>query len=427
MKVSPRLGSLVGIFALAALAFVPALAPAQTIDKKPEAKKEVLTKVSELLTTFAYTPKIDFTQWPVFVESQRDKIDEAKTDDEFTAAVNAALAKFGASHIVMTSPRGAEARRTASTVGIGIQSVPAKEGMLIVRVVPNAPADRVGLVPGDTILFVDGKPAQGTRGIAGEEGTTVTLNVRRADGRAEDLEIVRKRFSTARPEELTMIDGDTVMLSVHSFDMTYSADRVESLMEKAADKKNLILDLRDNGGGAVLNLQHLLGLFLPAETPFGTFITRRVVSRYEQEKGEKVDDIVKVAEWAPQKLKTPRSGEKAPFRGRVIVLVNGGSGSASEMAAAALRDVSGAMVIGKKSAGAVLVSVIVPASNGFMLQYPLSDYVTIKGQRLEGTGIKPDIEVAQAKPYRLPNEPDLALEKALDAFKTWASKGNGIR
>jgi len=71
--------------------------------------------------------------------------------------------------------------------------------------------------------------------------------------------------------------------------------------------------------------------------------------------------------------------------------------------------------------------VIVPASNGFMLQYPLSDYVTIEGQRLEGTGIKPDIEVTETKPYRLPNEPDLALEKALDAFKTWASKGNGIR
>jgi carboxyl-terminal processing protease len=408
-----------------ALVGAPSSGLAQTIDKKPDAKKEVLDKVSELLTTFAYTPKVDFRQWPAFIESEKAKIDDAKTDDEFTAAVNAALGKFGASHIVFTSPRGAEARRTASVVGIGIQGTPAKDGVLIVRVVPNAPADKVGLVPGDIILTVDGKPASGTRGIAGEEGTTVSLQVRKASGDSNQVEIVRKRFSTIRPEEYAVIDGDTASLTIHTFDTTYDADRVESLIAKAADKKNLILDLRDNGGGAVVNLQHLLGLLLPVDTPFGTFISRRVVERYEKETGKKGDDIFKIADWTTQKLKTPRRTETTPFRGRVIVLINGGSGSASEMAAAALRDVAGAMVVGKKSAGAVLVSVIVPATNGFMLQYPLSDYVTIKGQRLEGAGVKPDIEVTEAKPYRLPNEPDLTLEKALDAFKAWASKSGG--
>jgi carboxyl-terminal processing protease len=397
----------------------------QTIDKKPEAKQEVLDKISELLTTFAYTPKIDFRQWPSFIETEKAKLDAAKTDDEFTAAVNAALSKFGASHIVFTSPRGAEARRTASVVGIGIQGVPAKDGVLIVRVVPNAPADKVGLVPGDTILTVDGKAASGTRGIAGEEGTTVSLRVRKASGDSNDVEIVRKRFSTVRPEEYSLIDGETAMLTVHTFDTTYDADRVETLVAKAADKKNLILDLRDNGGGAVVNLQHLLGLLLPADTPFGTFISRRVVERYEKETGDKSDDIYKIADWTPQKLKTPRRTDTPPFKGRITVLINGGSGSASEMAAAALRDVAGAMIVGKKSAGAVLVSVIVPATNGFMLQYPLSDYVTIKGQRLEGSGVKPDIEVTEPKPYRLPMEPDVTLEKAIDAIRTWASKSGG--
>jgi carboxyl-terminal processing protease len=313
---------------------------AQTLSNRPEAKQEVLDKVSELLTTFAYTPKIDFRQWPTFIESEKAKIDEAKTDDEFTAAINAALSKFGASHIVLTSPRGAEARRTASVVGIGIQGAPAKDGVLIVRVVPNAPADQVGLVPGDTILTVDGKPASGTRGIAGEEGTTVSLHVRKASGDINDVEIVRKRFSTVRPEEYTVVDPDTAILTVHTFDMTYDADRVESLVAKAADKKNLIVDLRDNGGGAVVNLQHLLGLLLPADTAFGTFISRRVVERYEKETGDKSDDILKIADWTPQKLKTPRHTDVPPFKGRLVVLINGGSGSASEMAAAALRDVA---------------------------------------------------------------------------------------
>jgi carboxyl-terminal processing protease len=394
---------------------------AQTVDNKPELKQEVLDKVTNLLTRSAFVPGIDFNRWPSFLEAEKPKIESANTDEDFQNAVNAALHKFGASHIVLTTPRQGEIRKTGKTVGIGITSQTTEDGLMIVRTVPGASADRAGLKPGDIITLVDGKPVEGVKGIPGPAGTYVKLKVKHRDGKVEDYSLVRRAFSTVRPEELTFIGEDTAKLSIYTFDFTYDAERVENLMQKASKKRNLILDLRDNGGGAVVNLQHLLGLFLPENTPVGTFITRRMADRYVDATKGKITDIVEIAKWSDSKVKPMRNRNIELYKGNVAVLVNGLSGSASEIAAAALRDTIGATVVGRKSAGAVLVSVIVPASNGFMLQYPLSDYVTIKGLRLEGNGVTPDVEVNEPR-YRLPDTPDEAATKAAEILTRIASK-----
>jgi carboxyl-terminal processing protease len=292
---------------------------------------------------------------------------------------------------------------------------------LIVRTVSGAPADKAGLVPGDIIVKVDGKPAEGSKGIAGEEGTSVVLTVKKTDGRMQDYTLTRSKFSTKRPEELTEVDKNTAKLSIYTFDLSYDADNVETLMRRASKYKNLILDLRDNGGGAVVNLQHLLGLFLPEDKSIGTFVSRRLATDFVEKTGGSEKEVLKVAEWSrtserwkdnPNVQVRPFKNNSVPrYKGHTAVLVNRFSGSASEMAAAALRDLAGAEVVGTKSAGAVLVSVIVPASNGFTLQYPISDYVTVKGLRIEGNGVVPTAEVEDPK-IRLPNTKDPVVEKA---------------
>jgi carboxyl-terminal processing protease len=407
-----------------ALMMLTAFAPGQSETAiKDETKTEVLERVTNLLTRSAFVPGIEFSKWPSFVEAEKEKIDAAKTEEDFQRAVNSALAKFGASHIVLTTPKMAEARRTNQTVGVGITTQPVDEGLIIVRTVHDAPADKAGLRPGDVITSVDGKPVEGIKGIPGPEGTEVTLTVKRGDEKPKDYAIKRQKFSTIRPEELTWIDKDTAKLSVYTFDFSYDQDRVEGLMKDAQRARNLIVDLRDNGGGAVVNLEHLLGMLLPPDKPIGTFISKSLVRRYSAETGEDGKDLAKVAEWSDQKIK-PRLNRRVPrFKGNLVVLVNRWSGSASEIAAAALRDNANAKVVGTKSAGAVLVSVIVPASNGFMLQYPLSDYVTVSGLRLEGNGVVPDIEVEDPK-LRLPDAKDEVVAKAVQVFMA-KSKSNG--
>ncbi|HSI73002.1 MAG TPA: S41 family peptidase [Fimbriimonas sp.] len=414
-----------GILALLSIA---AIAPAQGKEVSADVKKEVLEKVTYQLTTHAYVPGIDFTKWPGFIEQHKKEIDDAKTEEEFQRAVNIALSDFGASHIVMTTPRQSETRRTGATVGIGISAQSTPDGLTIVRVIKDAPAERAGLLPGDVIVEVDGKPAEGTKGIAGEEGTKVKIKIKRPDGTTKELEIARHKFSTIRKEELVWIDKETARLAVYTFDLSYDRENVESLMREAKSAKNLIVDLRDNGGGAVVNLEHLLGLLMNPEQPIGTFISKRTVNEYKAATDGKDTDLEAIASWTSKNKVRPQANRRlAPFKGSLTVLVNAFSGSASEIAAAALQETQGAKVIGTKSAGAVLVSVIVPAANDYMIQYPVSDYVTIRGRRLEGNGVIPDIE-AKDPQIRLPNAKDAVIEAALSLLaksKDPSGKGSG--
>jgi carboxyl-terminal processing protease len=392
---------------------------AQTVDNQPEVKAQVIEKVSKLIQSNAFVPGIDFKKWPDFLQVEQPKLDAAKNDAEFQSAVNEALRKFGASHCVLTTPKMNETRRTSRSVGIGISGQVVEGGLMIVRVVAGGAADLAGLVPGDVVVEVDGQKVEGTRGIPGEEGSKVKLRVRHGNGKVDAYELIRRPFSTIQPEEIAYVDDQTSRITVHTFDFTYDPDRVESLFEKAASRPNLIIDLRDNGGGAVVNLQHFLGLLVPEDTPVGTFISRRNVDRFVEETKGSPTDLPAIAAATPNKLKPLMNRHVLRYIGRVVVLINGGSGSASEMCAAALRETVGATVIGRKSAGAVLVSIIVPVSNGFMLQYPLSDYVTTTGKRLEGQGVTPDFIVEEPR-IRLPQGKDLAVAKAVEVLASLA-------
>lgn len=408
--------------AIAALALLTSAAFAQTVDGKPEIKTQVLDRVTTLLTHQAYVPGLDFEKWKDFAESEKAKLDESKDDDEFARAVNEALTKFGASHIYFATPRSADTRLNARMVGIGINPMKVDEGTLIMRTVPGAPADKAGLKPGDIILKVDGQPVDGIKGIAGPEGTKVVLTVKHTDGKVKDHTLTRATFSTVRKEELTEVDKNTARLSIYTFDLTYDRQNVEQLMLKAQKYPNLILDLRDNGGGAVVNLQHLLGLLVPANTTVGTFVNRQLANDYVEKTGGKETDVTKIADWSraqdewfEQQIRPIKNRNVDTYKGHVAVLVNQFSGSASEICAAALRDTIGAEVVGTKSAGAVLVSVIVPATNGFTLQYPISDYVTVKGLRIEGNGVVPTLVVEDPK-IRMVGVPDPVVTKAAESM-----------
>lgn len=393
----------------------------------PEVKQQVVSKVTDILTRAAYVPGVDFAKVGEYLETEKEKIDAAKSDEELQSAINSALAKFGMSHVVLTTPRMAEQRRTQQTVGVGITTQPDDEGhLVIIRTAKDASAEKAGIVPGDVVTAVDGKPVNGISGIPGPEGTTVTLTIRRADGKSKDFTLVRKPFSIKRPEELTWVSKDTARLAIYTFDFSYNSENVEKLMTEALRAQNLIIDLRDNGGGAVRNLEHLMGMLLPPDKPIGTFVSRSLVRQYQEATSDPSSDPVKVAAWTEDKI-MPSLNRRVPrFKGNVVVLVNRFSGSASEIAAAALREGIGAKVVGSKSAGAVLVSVIVPATNGFMLQYPLMDYISAKGLRLEGNGVTPDV-VAEEPKIRLPNTKDEALDKAKTVFTSWKTEASGLR
>ena len=385
----------VSLAAVALFASTLAIAQSPGTPITQDQKDNVLRDMEDVITRRAYVPGVDFSKWPALVKKHQAKIDEAKDQANFTGVMNEALREFGFSHIVLFSPQAADARQNRKMAGLGIRIQPEDKGLRIVLVFPGTPAEEVGMRPGDLIVAGDGKPVKSTADLAGEVGSKVKVTVER-EGVKKDFNITRRMFQTDLPETLNWVNSETAILTIPTFDLGFTRPRVADLMVDALKAKNLILDLRGNGGGRVDNLLYLAGYFFDETKPIGTFVNRKMADDFSKETGQPATDAISVAKWTSDRLKTfgPRAER---FAGKVAVLVNEGTGSASEMMAAALRENMDAKLIGSKTAGAVLASQMRPISEKFMLQFPLMDYVTIKGYRIEGNGLKVDEEAPLPK------------------------------
>lgn len=352
-------------------------------------KDDVLKEIGRIIAKDAFVPNVDFKAWQGFIDKQKPAIDKTTTQNEFGAAVQKALNSFGFSHFYVMTPQMVESREKHRVVGIGILIAPMPNGVGVARVYPDSPAEKAGLVPGDVITAVDGKKAESSAPIRGEEGTDVHIDVLHADGHKQRYTLQRAGYSTVEPASVKFVDNDTAVVRIPTFDVSYDRKQVEEVMRQAASAKNLVLDLRNNPGGAVVSMLHFLGLVLKEGTPIGTFINANNVQSYQKAHPGPVD-VAKVAETLNNHLRTSGQPGLPYFKGNIAVLINGGTGSAAEMTAAALHDIRGATVVGSKSAGAVLISILRPLPAGFRLQFPLADYVTSNGVRLEKTGVVPD-------------------------------------
>ena len=194
-------------------------------------------------------------------------------------------------------------------------------------------------------------------------------------------------------QELTWLDDKTVVFRLRTFSERYDRKEVEKLMAEAAKAETMILDLRSNGGGAVVNLQHFLSHFLAPRTVVGTMVSRRIANAYERETSKDPSDGREIAKWTNSHFRTSTL-KTEPFAGKVAVLINRASASASEICAAALREHKKSPLIGARSAGAVLVSRILPLPHGFEMKVPTADFYTSTLERLEGNPLKPDAEVS---------------------------------
>lgn len=394
--------TMLALTAVAVLA-APALAPAQQGQRQASAatefndelKTKVLEDMEAMLTRFAFVPGVDFTGWPNLLEGRKDALEGAQTPDQFVGVINLALREYGFSHIVLFSPQFAERRSTQRMVGLGVRVEIEEGGLRVVFTFPEGPAAQAGIISGDLIFQADDKPVRAAGDLAGEEGSKLTVKVKR-DGEELSFDVERKAFSMVIPESIKWVDDDTAIITIPTFDAGYNRRNVESLFESALKADRIIVDLRNNGGGQVNNLLHLSSFFLDTSEPLGTFISRANYEAFVSQKERDPENIIEVAEFTQAKVR-PMSRDAKPFAGDVAVLINRGSGSASEMFAAALSEYRGAALIGAESAGAVLASIMRPIHGNFLLQFPVTDYVTIKGRRLEGNGLKPDIEAANPR------------------------------
>ncbi len=414
MKLFYKALGLSTLFVFTALQSLAQIAPPSELSA--DKKEEILAKLGKIVTESAFAGGADFSKLPEALAKEKDEIAKAKSDDDFASAVNKALFSFGYSHIVLSTPKAVKTRIERKMVGLGIRIQEEPDGIRVVDIFPSGPAAQAGLEVDDLIILANGKKPEGRTSLLGEENSKILLKVKRGEG-TKEIEVTRRTFSMDIPETVKWALPDVAVLKIPTFDLSYNRQRVEDLVKEASKAKLLIVDLRGNGGGAVVNLLHLSGMLLPETSKLGSFLSKSTVNRYVKEKGGDPKDLKAIAEWSHSKI-GPFRTNVTRYSGHVAALINGGTGSASEMLAAALREIDGAELIGMRSAGAVLASVMVPLPYGYQLQYPITDYVTIKGVRLEGNGIKPDIEAPTPKA----NGPDKGVEEAINWYHALAKK-----
>jgi carboxyl-terminal processing protease len=406
----------------------PAPAPL-TLTK--EIKEMLVENINSRVTRLAFVPGKDFSKFPDLLAKYQPRIDAAKSSAEFASAVNSALNEFGVSHMSVITPEAANARSTGGMVGVGIQLELVEQGIRVLSVFKGSPAEKAGLKAGDILTLVNGAKPVARDALSGQPGSVFEVRVLSADGKTRETKITRAFFSTREPESVTW-KGETAVLRIPTFDglpprpgqnpTGYSAENVSKLMAEIAPKaKSLVIDLRNNPGGVVINMQAFAGYFIPGDKPMGTFVTKQSSARFVAETKKPADDLLAFSEWSKEKVRAfPQSTR---YTGPIAVLISGGTGSAAEMVSAALRDTVGARIFGQKSVGMVLASVVTPLDSmtlpreqrtGFQMIVPLQDYITIKGLRIEGNGVEPDVAVA---PNPTPDN-DLALSEALTWLKS---------
>lgn len=394
-----------------------------------EQKEKLLDSVTGMVRERAYAAGVDFAKWSDHLAKHQASIDRATNMTQFSSAVNRALNEFGISHIDLMSPRAAQMQRAARFGGIGITAENVEQGIRVTSVRDNEPAAKAGLKTGDVITEVEGVKAE-LGSIRGEVGTDVNLTVVRAEGgKPEQVRVRRAEINTAEPPRLIKVSDEAAVVRLDSFTEGYDSKVVAKVMKEAAAYPYLVIDLRSNGGGSVQNFINFLSMLLPKGTEVGTFINRDMVKKYLAEreadgapKDEKLDPV-KVAEWSSRKVRINRNPVE-PYPGKVAVLINRGSASASEIVAAALRELRDAPLVGDRTAGAVLMSQYVKMDDGFEMKVPTSDYVTIKGLRLEGSPLQPDIKSGatgrgsrgRAQDYTA----DKTVQAAIDAMRAAA-------
>jgi carboxyl-terminal processing protease len=262
--------------------------------------------------------------------------------------------------------------------GIGIEITIKDNVLTVVSPIEDTPAHKAGLKAGDKLIRIDGKLTNdmtlmdAVKTIRGPKGTKVDLSITR-EGVEKPLEFsIMRDVIPLRSVRHYLFTPDIGYLRVSNFQGNTAEELTEALeeMEKGHQLKGLILDLRNNPGGLLSQAIKVSDVFLDS----GVIVSTR---------GRNESQSMKVSAHKDDKEKTYP----------IIVLVNGGSASASEIVAGALQDNKRALILGTKTFGKGSVQTILPLSDGSGLRLTTARYYTPNGKSIQLSGISPDIQL----------------------------------
>ncbi|MDX9841575.1 MAG: S41 family peptidase, partial [Desulfobulbus sp.] len=324
---------------------------------------------------------------------QQYYVDEVGSSKAISGAITGMLGSLDPHSAYMTPEdfKELEEETSGSFTGIGIE-ITIRDGVLTaVAPIEDTPADRQGILSGDQILRIDGDMTksmtlmEAVKKLRGEPGTTVTISVQRQGWpEVRDFTLVREAIPLHSVRSLELEPG-YASIRVSNFQASTTRDVREALKELRARRllQGLVLDLRNNPGGLLDQAVKVADIFLDK----GVIVSTRGRDNQEQMLFEAHPD-------------------GAPGTYPMVVLVNGGSASGSEIVAGALQDHKRAIILGTTTFGKGSVQTILPLPDGAGIRLTTAKYYTPSGDSIQATGIKPDMVV----PLTAADGKDLAAE-----------------
>ena len=323
----------------------------------------------------------------IFERIRSEYVEEVSSKDLIEAAINGMLTSLDphSSYLSADDAAKMKVQTRGEFGGLGIE-VTQQEGFVkVVSPIDGTPADAAGMEAGDFITHVDGQSLLGLtldeavgmmRGPVGSE--IIITVVREGEDEPFDVSIIRDTIKLTAVRART--EGDTVVLRITTFnDQTYPnlVDGLEKQVEGAGGMENIngiVLDLRNNPGGLLNQAIRVTDAFLEK----GEIVsTRGRYSRDSERYNAKAGDLA--------------NGKP------IVVLINGGSASASEIVAGALQDHRRAIVVGTRSFGKGSVQTVMPLRGDGAMRLTTSRYYTPSGRSIQALGVSPNIIVEQPR------------------------------
>jgi len=328
----------------------------------------------------------------VFERVRADYVEEVTDQELIESAIQGMLSALDphSSYLNAESFRDMRVQTKGEFGGLGIEVTMENGFIKVVSPIDDTPAYRAGLAPGDLITHLDSEPVLGltlndaVEKMRGPVDTSITLTIRRADQEPFDVTVTRDviRITSVRSRR----EGNIGYLRITAFNEQTSPGlekAVEGLKKEIGDElAGFVLDLRNNPGGLLDEAIAVSDAFLDQ----GEIVSTRGrhaedAQRYNARPGDMADGLP------------------------IVVLVNGGSASASEIVAGALQDHRRAVVMGTTSFGKGSVQTIIPLSGNGAMRLTTARYYTPSGRSIQGVGIEPDIRVEQARLEKVDTSP----------------------
>ncbi len=330
----------------------------------------------------------------VFEKVRGEYVDDVSDDTLIEGAINGMLTSLDphSNYLNAKNFNDMKVQTRGEFGGLGIE-VSMENGLIkVVSPIDDTPAARAGLKPGDLITHLDGNPVQGmtlpeaVEKMRGPENSEVTLRIRRAGKDPFDVKLIRAKIKIQSVR--SHMEGDTIgYIRITSF--TEQTDvglnnAMKNLKQQAGNKlAGIVLDLRNNPGGLLDQAVAVSDAFIEK----GEIVSTR---------GRRSDDAQRY------------NAHPGDITGGLpmVVLINGGSASASEIVAGALQDHHRAILLGTRSFGKGSVQTIIPLPGHGAMRLTTARYYTPSGRSIQAKGIDPDIFVDAAKIDHPANDTD---------------------